>query len=115
MNILRTFAVATTEPDQFLVYWTNSPVCPRGILRVRVSADIEDRLIVAELAAVKHLLDQKSVLGQELVGNAGIQLCVSSGAIRKLFLRKSNKTHLIPFAQFLTTRYAGCQLIVNKD
>jgi hypothetical protein len=115
MNILKTYAVATSEPDQFLVYWTNSPVNPRGVLKIRITANIEDRAIAAELAAVKHLLDQKCVLGQKLVGNAGIRISVSSGAIRKLMLRKSNKMHLIPFAQFLTTRYAGCQLSVSKD
>jgi hypothetical protein len=115
MNILKTYTVATSEPDQFLLYWTNSPICLRGIIKIRVSANIEDRAIAAELAGLKHLLDQKCVLGQDIVGNAGIHLSVSSGAIRKLLLRKSNKTHLIPYAQFLTTRYAGCQLSVSKD
>jgi hypothetical protein len=110
MNILKVFTVATSEPDQFFVYWTNSSVCLKGIIKIRVTANIEDRAIAAELSATKYLLEQKCVLGQNIVGNAGIRLSVSSGAIRKLMHRKSNKTHLIPYAQFLTTRYAGCQL-----
>ena len=115
MNILKVFTVATSEPDQFLVYWTNSSVCLKGIIKIRLTANIEDRAIAAELSALKYLLEQKCVLGQNIAGNAGIQLSVSSGAIRKLMHRKSNKVHLAPYAQFLTTRFAGCQLVVEKD
>ena len=115
MNILKTHTVRSTEPDQFLVYWTNSTMCPRGVIQVRVTADIDDLAIAAELAAIKYLLDQKCVLGQNIVGSAGIRLFVSSGAIRKLLHRSSNKVHLAPYAQFLTTRFAGCRLEVDKD
>ena len=115
MNILKTYAVATPEPDQFLVYWTNSTICPKGILKVRVSADIADRAIAAELASVKYLLEQKCVIGQNLVGSSGIRIFVSSGAIRKLMHRKSDKVHLAPYTQFLATRFAGCQVDVDKD
>ncbi len=115
MNILKVFTVATSEPDQFLVYWTNSSVSLKGIIKVRVTANIEDRAIAAELSALKHLLEQKSVIGQNLVGSSGIRLIVSSGAIRKLMHRKSDKVQLSPYAQFLTTRFSGCQLVVEKD
>jgi hypothetical protein len=115
LNILKVFTVATSEPNRFLVYWTNSSVCLKGIIQARVTANIEDRAIAAELSATKYLLEQKCVLGQNQAGNAGIRLSVSSGAIRKLMHRKSNKGHLAPYAQFLSTRFAGCQIDVDKD
>jgi len=115
MNILKTYTVSTTEPDRFIVYWTNSPVFPKGIIKVRIAANIEDRSIAGELSAIKYLLEQKSVIGQNLVGNPGIRLIVSSGAIRKLMHRKSDKVHLAPYAQFLSTRFVGCQVDVDKD
>ena len=39
---------------------------------------------------------------------------VSQGAIRKLSLRRSDKSHLAPYANFLTTRFAGCTMEVCK-
>ena len=115
MNILKTYTCPTPQPDTFLVYWTNTAMTPKGILRIRVTATIEDRSIVAELVALQHLLEEKCVIGTNLSGNAGIKLIVSSGAIRKLNLRKSDKVHLVPYANFLTTRFAGCRLSVEKD
>ena len=115
MNILKTYVSTTPRSDTFLVYWTNTAMAPKGILRIRVTATIEDRGIVAELVAIQHLLEKKHVIGTNLSGNDGIKLIVSSGAIRKLHLRKSDKVHLVPYANFLTTRFAGCQLSVEKN
>lgn len=33
MNLLKTFTFAAGRPDTFLVYWTNSVIQPKGILR----------------------------------------------------------------------------------
>ena len=115
MNILKTYTVATQQADTFLVYWTNSAIRPGGLLKVRVLAKIEDVHIAAELAAMQHLLEEKKVIGTILVGNPLTKLFVSQGAIRKLQLKKSDKLHLVPYANFLTTRFAGCQLSVEKD
>jgi|GEM_PF-1769810 len=115
MNILKTHTVTTKQADTFLVYWANSTHRIGGVLNVRVTAKIEDRHIAAELAAMQHLLEVKSVLGNKLVGNAGTQLTVSLGAIRKLHRSQSDKGHLAAYAKFLTTRFAGCKLSVDKE
>lgn len=115
MNLLKTYTFATELPDTFLVYWTNSIIRPKGVLRVRVLPQIEDRQIVAELAAMRHLLEDKGVVGNTVVGNAGTRLIVSAGAIRKLQAMKSGKSHLAPYANFLATRFAGCPISVDKD
>lgn len=115
MNILKVHTIATEESDTFLVYWSKSILRIGGLLKIRVTAPIQDRHIAAELAAMQHLLEVKCVIGNKLVGNAGTQLIVSLGAIRKLHRRQSGKVHLAPFANFLTTRFAGCTLQVDKD
>lgn len=115
MNILKTFTVTTAEPDTFLVYWTNSAISPKGLLKVQVMPQMDDRHIVAELAAIRHLLEDKGVVGNTLIGNANTKLVVSLGAIRKLRSMKSDKSHLAPYANFLTTRFAGCPVSVDKD
>jgi hypothetical protein len=115
MNILKTQTITTTQADTFLVYWTNSSNRLGGVLKVHVRAKIEDKRIAAELFAMQHLLEVKCVLGNKLIGNAGTQLIVSLGAIRKLHRSQSNKAHLAGYAKFLTTRFAGCTLSVDKD
>lgn len=115
MNILKTHAIATAQPDTFMIYWTNSPIRAGGILKVKILQQVADLKIAAELAAMQHLLEVKRVIGTNLVGNPHTLLSVSQGAIRKLQHRRSDKTHLVPFANFLTTRFAGCQLTVDKD
>lgn len=115
MPILKTHTLTTDQPDTFLVYWTNSEARPRGLLRVRVAPEIQDRHIVAELAAIQHLLEDKAAAGRHVVGNANTRLVVSRGAIRKLQRMESDKEHLAPYANFLTTRFSGCPLSVEKD
>ena len=115
MQSLKTHTVATELADTFLVYWSNGAKQPKGIIKVRITADIEDKPIAAELAVMRHLLEVQSVLGEKLVGHANTRLVVSLGAIRKLHRMQSDKTHLAPYANFLTTRFAACSLSVDKD
>jgi hypothetical protein len=115
MNILKTYTLATQEPNTFLVYWTNTSKRPGGSIKVRVTAKMQDAHIAAELAAMQHLLEEKCVIGSNLVGNANTQLVVSLGAIKKLRRCQSDKSHLAPYANFLTTRFAGCPISVDKD
>lgn len=115
MHMLKTHTLATPQADTFLVYWTNSLVRPGGLLKVRVAAQMQDARIAAELAAIQHLLEDKGVIGNTVVGNANTQLIVSLGAIKKLQRMGSDKAHLAPYANFLTTRFAGCKLSVDKD
>ncbi|MEI7843874.1 MAG: hypothetical protein WCI39_12695 [Gallionellaceae bacterium] len=115
MNTLKTYTAPTLQANTFLVFWTNNLISVKGVIKVRVTAGIEDREIVAELAAIQHLIEDKGVLGQGIVGSATTQLIVSRGAIPKLHRRQSNKAHLAPYANFLTTRFAGCKISVEKD
>lgn len=114
MNLLKTFTLTAARPDMFDVYWTNSDHRPGGLLEVRIRPDIPDRQIAAELSAIQHLLEDKLVLGNTISNGKGIKLVVSQGAIRKLSLRRSDKSHLAPYANFLTTRFAGCTMEVCK-
>lgn len=115
MNMLKTHTLSTPQADTFLVYWTNSPVRPGGLLKVRVAPRMQDAHIAAELAAMQHLLEDKGVLGNSVIGNANTMLIVSLGAIKKLHRMESDKVHLAPYANFLTTRFAGCQFSVDKN
>jgi hypothetical protein len=40
MNLLKTYTLTTERPDTFLVYWTNSIIRPKGVLRVQVLPQI---------------------------------------------------------------------------
>lgn len=115
MNVLKVHTLCCHDPHAFQVLWTNSLVRVGGTLDVKVMPDMPDKQIAAELAALQHLLEVKQVLGHNVVGSPGAQLTVSFGAIRKLQRRQSGKAHLAPYACFLTTRFAGCDLRVNKD
>lgn len=115
MNVLKVHTLCCHDAHAFQVLWTNSLIRVGGTLDVRVMPDMPDKQIAAELAALQHLLEVKQVLGRNVVGSSGIQLTVSFGAIRKLQRRQSGKVHLAPYASFLTTRFAGCDLRVDKD
>lgn len=114
MQYLHVLAKSTTD-GQFDVYWTNTTLeTLRGIIRVKVPAG-EDRNIIAELHALQYLLEDEEVIGFNAVGNANIKLVVSSGAIKKLTRKASDKAHLIEHAKFLTTRFYGCKIEVEKS
>lgn len=115
MHTLKTHTIPGQQTDTYLVYWTNSTVRLGGLLRVKVDVKVEDKAIAAELAAIQHLLEVRCVLGNNISGNAKTQLVVSSGAIRKLQRRQSDKVHLAPYANFLCTRFAACPVTVEKD
>jgi hypothetical protein len=115
MNILKTYTVPTPQAGVFLVYWTNSSTRPRGALKVHITNKVEDASIAAELAAMQFLLEEKRVIGTNMIGSHNTKFTVSQGAIRKLERSQSDKRHLAPYADFLTTRFSGCQLCVEKD
>jgi hypothetical protein len=115
MQLLKTHTISTGQNGGYLVYWTNSPVRLGGLLEVTMARKMEDAAIAAELSAIQHLLEDKCVIGQNAAGNANTRLMVSQGAIRKLQRGRSDKAHLAPYANFLTTRFAGCPVSVEKD
>lgn len=115
MNKLKVFTQATESPDIFKVYWSNNLIRPNGVVTTTVPGQIEDKMIIAELRALQYLLEERWVLGEHVTGNANTHLIVSLGAIRKLKQGRSGKGHLARYAEFLCTRFAGCEIEVDKD
>lgn len=115
MNHLTTLVKPGEAPNEFIVYWRNG-LHKQGILTVCVNADLpSDHKVAAELAAMKHLLEEKAIFGEDR-GGKNLLLSISSGsAIRKLARMQSAKMHLVPYARFLITRFAGADLTVERD
>lgn len=133
MNILTVLTKPTDNPHHFEIYWANG-VQNQGLLRVRVEQSCDDLDVVAELGALHHLLVVKSIFGSDRAGRSAhrsarlndtpdpgaeasdrLQLNVTSGQLRKLMQQKSKKLHLVPFALFLSTRFAGSNIVVKND
>ena len=122
MNILTTHC-KLLEGSIYQINWRHGAK-KQGILNVNVSVEVDDREIIAELSAIQWLLGHRSVFGDTQVGK-GLQLIVSSGAIKKLAkaaekggdLRQSGlgKPHLFPYARFIGHRFAGLEIQVDKD
>lgn len=99
--------------DTFDVYWTTG-ANTKGICRCTVTAPLAtDKEVAAELYALQHLLEVENVLGHDRAGNS-LTITVSSGAVKKLALFKSDKDHLIPWTFFLTTRFGDATIEVDK-
>ncbi len=115
MQKLKVWTRPTDRPDTFQVFWTNNPLRPGGVIDMTVLDSIDDKIVIAELRAIQYLLEERCALGDHVIGNAHTRLTVSLGAIRKLKQGRSDKAHLTRYAEFLCTRFAGCQLEVDKD
>lgn len=114
MQYLRVQAIPS-EDGQFDVFWTNTTLeTVRGIAHVLVP-QVNDRQIIAELHTLQYLLEDEKTFGANAVGRKTLKLVVSNGAIRKLTRKSSAKNHLVDHAKFLTTRFYGCQIEVEKD
>lgn len=115
MNHLTTVVKPGKTEDEFIVYWRNG-LHKQGALTVVVKVHVPaDHKVVAELAAMKHLLEEKAIFGEER-GGKNLLLSISSGsAIRKLAKMQSTKAHLATYAKFLTTRFAGAEIKVEPD
>lgn len=123
MNILTTFCKPVSDTE-FQVFWRNGAK-KQGLLNIKVEAPVDDREIIAELSALQWLLGHRSVLGETQVGK-GLRLTITFGAVRKLAkasekfngsLEKSelSKPHLFPYARFIGHRFAGLEVVVDKD
>ncbi len=115
MHQLKLYTLPMNEDGTFDVRWTNTATRPRGVVRVGIAAPAKDRPIIAELVALKYLLEQKAILGHNRAGSNDVELVVSHRAIRKLHRCQSGKEHLAPYANFLTTRFLSCRIRVDKD
>ncbi len=106
----RPFAV----DSHVIVSWATGR-CTNGFLRLDVDDLVEDRLIRAELHAIEYLMFQKRVFNVDPASGKSFAFYVSSGAIKKLALQRSKKTHLFDAAAFFTTRLEGAQIHVVKS
>lgn len=114
MNSLFTEFLTLDDNRVATVAYTNSMAKPGGTVNVQLPKEIESSEVVAELCAMHFLLKEKDVLGNKVYSGKGVQLNVSQGAIRKLFLNKSDKKDAAPYASFLKYLMDGCSIKVNK-
>lgn len=130
MNILSLITRPGATALEFNVVWANG-LQRQGTIRVRLAQEVADPVVAAELGALHHLLVRRAIFGDDRAGRAvnrdglddqdadpdagRVQLRVSSGQIRKLMLGTSKKTHLVPFAFFLSSRFYGANVAVSND
>lgn len=113
MNTLRLHTVP--EGDGFLVRWsTGMATC--GIVRTNGLSEMTpaDARIAAELSVLRYLLVEREVSGHDKTG-AGLQITLTSGAAKKLLRESSDKVHLVPYANFLRTRFLGAEIQVEHS
>lgn len=106
----RPFAV----DSHVIVAWATGKYT-NGFLRLDVNENVEDRLIRAELHAIEYLMFRKRVFNVDPANGKSFTFYVSTGAIKKLALQRSQKTHLFDAAAFFTTRLVGAQIHVVKS
>lgn len=97
-----------------LVYWRVG-INRKGVVEVRLDAGSTDVDLIAELAAIRHLLMDCRVLDRTPSSGTGIRLCVSKGAIKKLTKGTSDKGYASRFAAFLTSRLLGVEIQVSHS
>lgn len=114
MGKIQVITKPATEPDVFNVYWRVG-VARMGCVETTVAAAAPaDKHIIAEMAALRYLLVEKAVAGENLSG-VGLDIVVSSGAIKKATHKDTAKIHLVDYAHFLVTRFADAKFSVEKD
>ncbi len=110
MNDLHLITQPTEDPCVFDTYWMTG-LKAKGRVRLTVP-EMDDPLTAAELAAINYLLTVKNVAGQDKSGT-GLRIWVSRGAIKKLLRESSAKAYLVPYANFLRTRFLGAAIEVE--
>lgn len=100
--------------DTALVYWRVG-INRKGVVEVRLDAGSTDVELIAELAAIRHLIMDCCVFGRTPSSGTGISLCVSKGAIKKLTKGTSAKGYAIRFAALLTSRLLGVEIQVSHS
>lgn len=107
MNDLHLTTNPTTDPRVFDTYWMTGLV-QKGRVRVTVPR-LDDARTAAELAAAQYLLTVKNVCGHNKAG-AGLRIYASCGTIPELVAGISPKSYLVPYANFLRTRFLGAEI-----
>ena len=109
--------VTLVEPvsdSYFNVFWRVG-INRKGIVEVKVPQDVEDKDVIAELSAIKHLLFGEKVFNRDVVSGHGYTLIVSKGAIKKLAQNRSNKEHLKKYAAYFVHRLVGVEVVVSRN
>lgn len=113
MNNLLLTTKPTPDPDAFKVFWYLGKNA-NGVLEVDLTRSVDDKPVIAEMFALRYLLEEKQVCGANRTGE-GLQITVSSGAIKKAQHADTGKTHLVRYAHFLATRFRDAEIEVEKD
>lgn len=107
-----------TRPHAFdshvIVAWATG-LQKNGFLKMDIGSAVEDRSVLAELRAIEYLMLERKIFNVDPVSGKSFALHVSTGAIKKLALKKSKKTHLYDAATFLSTRLEGINVHVTKN
>lgn len=85
-----------------------------GLLDIDLGNVDRDHSIVAELCAIRYLVFMKSVFNVVPKFGRGIQIQVTSGAVKKLINGTSTKKHLRTYALFTRPRLDQAIFLVSK-
>lgn len=114
VNILRTATqLSQDDPNVFNVFWM-AGLERKGTVQVMTPPYLSGRYIAAELSAIKWLLEQANVCGHDKTG-AGLHLYLSSQDTLDLVQKTSQSSHLVPYVNFLHTRFYGCEVSLDED
>lgn len=100
----------TECPNRFHVVFATAT--HTGILPVEIERQTQDPAIVAELFALRHLLEMAEI-GSPGTGASAMDITVSKGAIKKLIQGRSAKTHLLWCTCWLKLRYFDANITVS--
>ena len=103
MRILSTKPFVTGNPRVVDVLWCTG-VAKKGGLRIHLPRHYNEPSLVAELCALRHLTFTVQPFNLFTIDGKGIEIHASSGAIKKLALKRSTKAEAMPYSRFLRTR-----------
>ncbi|WP_155837751.1 hypothetical protein [Hydrogenovibrio marinus] len=110
---LTTYSKQISE-SQALVEWSFSKAkCGKFLCTLLPGSESIE--LIAEMVVIRHLIDERQIFGQKLLTGKGLTLNVSSGAIKKLVLGKSDKKDASHYANYLSLVLDGCKFKVHKN
>jgi len=105
-------ATSPTEHSRvFDCYWMTG-LAKRGRIRITVPK-LDDMRTAAELSALQYLLEVKNACGHNKAGS-GLRISCSSSLIPQLLIGQAGAGYLAPYANFLRTRFLGCEVVVEE-
>lgn len=107
-------AVGRCEDGSVRVEFRQGDLPWKGVVNVIVPEGAEDTNAIAELCALRHLMQDRMMFGCTFAPR-GTRICVTAGVIRKLLRMDSQKGHLVRYARFLFYTFDGCEMEVVKS